>query len=230
VSAIDAIKRAPRWTWYVVGGVGIGAIAIKTWQGRDAEEGEATTADGTPIGDRYPGTTQPATTGGSPPGVIVPPIITGGDGGSISEIGAVLSGMVGGVITDLSGLVGTAIDANQQSQSQWIGTMGEIQSNWINNLPMLINAGSPPQPVAVNPPVVNVTVTPPAAPPQQQQQASPCPAGFPKRSTKDGRCYKEVQSCEKYTTGADKGKKYLKKGHQYADGTYQHVQNIKGGC
>lgn len=220
MSALDAIKRAPRWTWYIAGGVGLGTVAIKLYQNRDAEDPEVNAGSGATVGDGAPGTVTPATTGSSPPGVIVPPIVMGGDGNSIGEIGAAFAAMVGGTITDLTDLTGRAIDANaaanqqwigafQDSNTTWVGHFGDSNASWIGALSglngqfidALAAAGNAPQPVAQNPTPVIVNVTPPpsaavAAPPSaapsKPKPPNPEYPFYQEVGTRAGRWYKIV--------------------------------------
>jgi hypothetical protein len=205
MSAFDAIKRAPRWTWYIAGGVGLGSIAIRLYQNRDAEDAAVASGDGATAGDYGTGTTTPATTGSSPPGVIVPPIIMGNDGGSASDLGAAFAGLVGGTIDDLTQLAGRSIDAQYASNQQWIGAVQESNTSWVGSfgaanqqwIGALAQAGSAPQPVAQNPTPVVVNVAPAPAPavaaPVKGTPAAP--AGYPHKSARGW--YK----CEKQKNG-----------------------------
>lgn len=207
MAALDALKRAPRWTWYIAGGVGLGAVAIRVYNGRDADDADVSAGDGSTVGDSTPGTVYPGTTGSSPPGVIVPPIITGGDGGSASDLGAAFAGLIGGTITDLTGLVGMTIDAQGAATQTWIGAMSDNTNTWISAwqadrgefLKAIAEAGSRPLPVAQNPTPVVVNVAPPpaapvAAPPAPTKPKPPNPAYpfFQEVGPRAGQWYKVV--------------------------------------
>lgn len=72
----NSIKRAPKWTWYTATGLGLGAVAIKFYQNRGGKQDQPITNE---IGSEV-GSLQGTTSGGTPPGVIVPPVILGGSG------------------------------------------------------------------------------------------------------------------------------------------------------
>jgi hypothetical protein len=223
MSAVDALKRAPKWTWFVVGGVGLGSVAIKMYQGRDAEAKAAAAGDGTPAGDAGGGTAYPTTTGGSPPGVIVPPIITGGDGGSIGDLGAAFAGLFGSTITDLSELTGRAIDANASNNGQWIDAFSQANQSWVGYfgqgnsqwIDALAAAGSAPQPVAQNPTPVIVNVTGPApaapvaSPPTARHAPNPEYPLYQETGSRAGHWYKVVLKDGKRYRWYDNGDKVL---------------------
>jgi hypothetical protein len=203
----------------VVGGVGVGAAAIKVWKGRDATPADKTASDAGTAADAYPGTGMPATTGSSPPGVIVPPIVMGGDGASASDLGAAFAGIIGGTITDLTGFMTTAIDAQSADTQTWIGAFQGNTDHWID---ALAAAGQAPAPVTVTPTPVNITVAAPPPAPVPAAPAPPAPAGngcppaFPHRSSHG--CYK----CTK-----DSGPNNSKWTHRYQDG---HIQGNNDQC
>lgn len=199
MSIVNTIKHAPRWTWYTIGGVVVGVGALRIYKDRAAPDPTAVAGDGTTTGDALSGSTQPATTGSSPPGVIVPPIITGSDGGSASDLGAAFAGLVGGTIGDLSDLLGTVVTGDQANLNAMIANQGQWTGQLID---ALAGAGSPPQPVHVNPSPVIVNMPPPPQPaphtPAPSHPAAPHPASsqcggeFPLHS--DRGCYKVVCS------------------------------------
>lgn len=192
MSIVDTVKHAPRWTWYTVAGVSLGAIGLKVWKGRAAGDTSQTAADGSTVGDTGSGSTQPATTGGSPPGVIVPPIITGGsDDGSTAAMA-----LIGGAFTDFTGLLGQVVSGDQQNISTLItgqqGTTDKV-------LDLLAGGGVAPQPVSIQPPPVNVVIqAPPAASVPAPQSAptkkpDPCTGEYPFQQTSGpnaGKCYR----------------------------------------
>lgn len=170
MSAIEHLKHLPRWTYLTAAGVSVGAIGIKLWKGRAAPDPTQTPSDGTSAGDAYSGSVQPATTGSSPPGVIVPPIITGGDGASASDLGAAFASLVGGTIDNLTGLVGTVLTGDQANMNALIGNQGAISLSAID---LLAGAGTPPQPVIVNPTPVVVNMPKPSTPPRVTNPPTP---------------------------------------------------------
>lgn len=152
---LKVLKRAPKWAWVTVAGVGIGAIAIKMYddRGDDAGVTEGTGPgvggeEGTVVGGGMAG-------GGGATGIIVPPVI------NQPNPDAMIPGLdlITGVVSDLS--------------AGWEALLGPIISNQaaINDVVVdaIANAGGPPGAVLGNPTPVTIPVTvtqapPPAAP------------------------------------------------------------------
>jgi hypothetical protein len=88
------VKRAPRWAWYIAGGVGLGAIAIRVWKGRDAEPSDSTSV--TSVGS-------PAATAAPSPVITPPVIIQGNDGSGAMESLAGMIGVFGGSFDNAQG-------------------------------------------------------------------------------------------------------------------------------
>lgn len=224
MSLVDTVKHAPRWTWYTVAGVTLGTIGLKVWKGRAVPAGTQTAADGSTVADQYSGSTQPATTGGSPPGVIVPPIITGGsDDGSTAAMA-----LLGGAFTDFTSLLGTVVTGDQQNLNTLITNQGQQSSQIID---LLAGAGQAPQPVSVQPPPVNVVVQAPPAAPVSAPPSAQCPPGYmynPANGPVGPRsCYKNCGHDECHG-----GKKSREHAHCYQDGSRQTVnwEVIGGKC
>lgn len=173
MSAMDSLKRAPRWTWYVVGGVGIGAGALRIWKGRAADPAKQTAADGSTVSDIQSGGVAPTTTGSSPPGVIIPPIITSDSGGdNASEMAGVFGTLFGGVFDDFTSLLGTVVAGDQANLATIIGGQQQVNEDIIAHL---ADAGPPPAPVMVNPSPVVVYVPPTPAPVTPHPPSAPPP-------------------------------------------------------
>lgn len=165
---VDTLKRAPKWAWVTVGGVTIGAVAIRTWQMRDKPPGEDGPAD--------PSATDSAVSvgGGAPgAGVIVPPVIipASDDGSSnlvplLTEIPAVYADVYGGAV----GLIPQLIE-------------------------QAANAGSPPPPGNI---IINVPPNQPAPAKPSPNAPIPgkCPPAFPHRNTRTQKCYKVCSHVE----------------------------------
>ena len=225
MSIMDTVKHAPRWTWYTVAGVGLGAVALKVYRGRAVPDGEQTATDGSTVGDTYSGSTQPATTGGSAPGVIVPPIITGGGDDGMSAAAAI----IGNAFTDFTGLLGTVVTGDQANLNTLINTQGEQSSHIID---LLAGGGVSPQPVSVQPPPVNVVVQAPPPPAVSAPPAARCPSSHPNYNPANGpvgpaSCF---QNC-----GHDEchgGRKSREHAHCYQNGSRQTTswEVIGGKC
>lgn len=87
MSLVDSVKRAPRWAWVTAAGLGIGAAGIKLWNGRDAEQSNATVGTQVDPITGYP--IAPTNSVANPVATIVPPVIIGNDGGdSMAGVGA----------------------------------------------------------------------------------------------------------------------------------------------
>lgn len=224
MTIVDSVKRAPRWAWITVGGVAIGAVAVRLYQNRDAEEAEQQAGSGSTVGDIYGGSTLPTTTGGGPPGgVVVPPIVL--PPASDSGLGDAFQ-MLGGIFTDFSGLLGTVVSGSQQNIADLINLQASNNEVWAD---LIASAGQSPPPVAQQPPVVtvNVPVSPPATPTPPPSSAPPsCPASFPNYNPARGpvgpaSCYK---NCGHDECGSN-GRIRRNHGHCYQNGSRTHVSN-----
>jgi LysM repeat protein len=179
---IERVKHLPRWSWYTAAGVSAGALALKLYKNRAAPDAVAQASSGDTVADGATGSVQPATSGGSPPGVIVPPVIMPSDGGTAGDIAGALSGLLGGVVDNMTGLVGGVVSGEQVNQGVLLGILGS-QSDIAGQV-LLANAGPPPVPVQVNPTPVIVQMPPPAKPPVAHPP--PKPKGpTPKPTTKN---------------------------------------------
>lgn len=172
MSFVQRIKTLPKWAWWTTGGVTIGAVALKVYGDRAKPDDTAVAGEGEPVGDTGPGYTQPATSGGSPPGVIVPPIITPGNADTASDVAGAIAGLFGGAFTDLTGLLGSVVSGQQANIDSLIGQHGQTNDAIID---LVAGAGGAPQPVAVTPTPVIVQAPPPAAPPVAAAPAAPKP-------------------------------------------------------
>lgn len=127
------VKKAPRWAWYTAGGLGLGAAAIKLYQHRGG--GTATDTTNTPAADI--GTTV-GTTGGTPPGVIVPPVILGGNAAD-PNVGV-------GPLQDLYvGAAGSLFSAWENLLGPVMGTQNQLLLGNADTISQIAMAGGPPQ-------------------------------------------------------------------------------------
>lgn len=200
------LKRAPRWAWYIAGGVGLGAVAVRVYKGRATDTPDTPSNDPTVAGS-------PLVTGAPSP-VIVPPVIMQGDsggGGNQPDI-SWLAGLLGTVSQSVDNAVGTIgglASGDQMLAGTAIAQTGQIATA------VIASGGGAPQPAIQAPPVVNVYM--PAATPTPRPVPTPvktCPASYPRlkagTAASPATCYK----CEK---AADKASKYPYV-HVYQDG------------
>lgn len=195
MNPIETLKHAPKWVWFATAGVGIGVVGIRIYRDRAAPAGTqtaSTVGDGTTVGS----------TGSSPTPVITPPVIIGGDSGSSADTAGILTAVAGiftPTIDDLTGLVGTTLNANSTDLNTFVSGVEGNNAQW---LAALASGGLAPQPAASQPAVVNVNVPAPAAVQAATATTSPnagtpapCPASHPNRSSHG--CYR----CEKQSNG-----------------------------
>lgn len=155
---LKAVKHAPRWAWFTVAGVGVGALAVRMFQNRATDSTDSTDVTDTtvPATDAYG---QAVTTSPSPVSTVVPSVVVASpsdEGGT--GIGEVVDAYVGG-ISDLIGNFGTITSALVGNQVDVNSTLAGTIPELVNaNIDALANAGSAPTKVA---PVV-VTVAAPA--------------------------------------------------------------------
>lgn len=200
----QTLKHAPKWAWYTVGGVCLGAAALKVWKGR-ATDSTTETTDATVSGTPVPVSSQP-----SP--VITPPvIIQSGDNGD----GGALAGMIGGFTTTFGDALTNAMNTiGGLAQGDQLLAAGAIAGNTDIAKAIIAQAGSAPQPVMQLPPV---QISTPIAPPPTPRPTPPpptCPASYPHHNPAEGpvsakSCYK----CDRTKTGS----KY-ENIHVYQDG------------
>lgn len=198
----QTIKKAPKWAWYTVGGVALGAVALRVWKGR-AVDTTTTTTDTTVSGTPTPVSSQP-----SP--VIVPPVILGGnndsgDGGAYAGIFDMFGGVITTAMTTISGLA----QGDQELATTTITGSQDISKA------ALAQAGGAPQPVSQLPPIQITTTSAPTPTPRATPVTTPkCPAAYPNYNAAEGpvgpkSCYK----CDKTKSGS----KY-ENIHVYQDG------------
>ncbi len=195
----QTLKRAPRWAWYIAGGVGLGAVAVRVYKGRATDTPDTPSNDPTVAGN-------PVTTGAPSP-VIVPPVImqSGDSNGNPPDTSwlAGIVGTVGGSLDNAIGIIGGIATGDQNLAAIAISQVGEIASG-----------GGAPQPVMQAPPIVNINM--PAATPTPRSTPTPvktCPASYPRMNgttPSPKTCYK----CEKAAT-TNKTYPYV---HVYQDG------------
>jgi hypothetical protein len=184
------------------------------YHNRAVPDGTQSASDGSTIGDTSPGSTQPLSTGGSPPGVIVPPIITGGDSGGAD----LLASVFGGAFTDFTNLLGIVVTGDQQNLNSLINNQGATTGALID---LMAGGGVAPQPVSQQPPPVNVVVQTPPAPTQATPQVATCPAAFGQYNPARGpvgpkSCFKDCGHEECHN-----GKKSREHAHCYQNGERQ---------
>lgn len=214
----NPLKNVPKWAWFVAAGVGVGGIALRTLQNRR----DAAAVEGGTSGTD-PSTGQPL--GTAPPGVIVPPVIMGGDGGGGEGSAALsdLSGVLGQGFSDVLATAGNLA----WTPAEISGLLTTVGSNTTDQLRAIIgSAGGAPQPASQVPTVINVTgpSSAPAAPSVPTPAAARCPTSFPLGSPPN--CYKDC----KHTDKDAKGKSYCNQGHCYQRGDRVHVRNTPGSC
>lgn len=178
------IKRAPKWTWYTAAGLGLGAVAIKFYQNRGGKEDQPITNE---VGSEI-GSLQGTTSGGTPPGVIVPPVIIGGSNPD-PNVGV-------GPLQDLF------VNAAQGVFGAWEAMVGPLQTTQssllmssTDTISQIALAGAAPQsvgtPVVSAPPIPQpapIAIVPRPAP--APVKVDPCVGEFPNLNEANGKCYK----------------------------------------
>jgi hypothetical protein len=195
MAATDALKRAPKWAWFTVGGVGLGALVIRVWQDRGAETEEST--DVATVGQPSSGVAP-----SSPTPVITPPVIIGNDGSGDNGALTQMLTMVGGSFDTLAGAVAGLAAGAQANTDTALGQTGGIANNAVSTIGNLATAilaggGAAPAPIMVNPtPVyVNVPAAPAPSPAVPTPPPDPCRGEYPFQATtgpRRGMCYKIV--------------------------------------
>jgi hypothetical protein len=199
----NTLHRAPRWAWYVGGGVGLGALAIGVYQRRaqDIPAPEDTSNDAQVIGGRPGGSAAP-----SP--VITPPVIIqpNSDGPDFTGMFAVF----GDALNAAVGNVGQLAQGDQGLAITSVNTIGQLAGGAQEIARQAVaNAGQAPASLAT-PVVVNV---PTATTPAVVAKSAKCPAEFPKWNAAEGAPGKG--SCYKCVKGTQKGYPFE---HVYQDG------------
>lgn len=216
-----SVKRAPKWAWFTVAGVGVGAIAIKVYNKRDAEP----STDTGELGGSGVTTASP-----SPTPVLVPPVVIGGGGGSAdTDANAVINLFSTGMQQLIEGwqTVWGPVQANDQAI---IGTILTGQQGITDAVASAIaTAGLPPGPAISNPsPVMTAPGTGPVAIGSSPQPPTPqpkCPANYPHLDSDGQGCYQH----EKHTTKVN-GKTYCDRGYRFKDGTFRRLSRSPGAC
>lgn len=183
-----SLKKVPRWTWYVTGGVIIGTGAIRLYQNRTTADTEETDTGGS--------TTAAAAGYGygaiSSGGVIVPPVIAPDDTGSGDPSAATTTDLAGAFIGGFGDIANGLFTLVDDSQNNSAATTGML-------IDALANAGSNPAAqttqVAATAAPAKVAKSKGASKPAQQT----CKEMFPNYPRHDGTkgqpsersCYKE---------------------------------------
>lgn len=175
MDALKGLKRAPKWTWYIVAGIGLGGVAITILKGRQAKTDAAPITDGTDPGVGLNPSPQP--------GIVVPPVIIPSDSSDpmagvlplqelyISSIGQVVAGWQD-VANGWQQVYTPVLNQLGSQNDQLIGLLGgSVQQN--NQIIGAI-AQAGPAPQAVQTPLQ----LPPPPPP-------PAPAAASRTHTKD---------------------------------------------
>lgn len=155
---LNAVKRAPKWAWWTVAGVGVGVGALKLWGNRTTADGDTPADTGATVDEMGNPTYGPS--GGST-GVIVPPVIIPNDtsdqsGTGLGDLQALyLSGVattIGQMTEGYQMVLGKSMEVTDQSMgitdqvggllSQTVGALQDIASQKI----ALAGGGSAPQP------------------------------------------------------------------------------------
>jgi hypothetical protein len=205
----QSIKRAPKWAWYIVGGVAIGAAGIRVWKGRATDTTDTTDTTQTDTQGAPQGTAQP-----SP--VIVPPVITQGDtgdNGALADMTGTFAGTIGSSFDNMVNVISGLTAGDQAIASQATGSLEEISKT------LLANGGSAPKPVTQVGPVQTVTKTvakptPRATPHTVTLPAeAKCPAPFPRHNAAKGK--PSAKSCYRCQQNAGKNRKQYPWIHHY---------------
>ena len=213
------VKKAPKWAWYTVGGVALGAGALRIWKSRTT----SSSADSTTANDATPNTSDMGnlnygTAGASPSGVIVPPVIVSG-GGSSDQGGTGLA--------DLQGTYLGGVDALLASFQGLFDSVGGLVVDQNGSIIDLATAGSAPLP-ASSQPVVVATPTPVPAPSpapspvatgsssQPTTTSAACPGSYPHHNPKNGSPSKK--SCFKIDCRKKSEWHVYQDGHEVHDG------------
>lgn len=180
MAVADTIKRAPKWAWYTVGGVTLGAIGIRLWKGRDAPTDTETVAESDAVGN--PAWQSP---GGGASGVIVPPVIIPSQGDPLAGVSE-LQGLYVGAVDSLIGEWGNVYGPIAGLLPSLIPTPDEYMG--------LIQAGAGiarETPVVVAPPVAQPAPAPAPTPgPGPARLIRTCGTSY----NQNGNCrYKKVQ-------------------------------------
>jgi len=194
LSLATTVKRAPKWAWYTVAGVTVGAVGVKLYRNRTTTAAQDATSQADQAAND-PGNYSYGAGGVS--GVIVPPVIippADSSGDAAGLLGSVLGG-----VSDLTGLVlgsvETLIGPTQEAQQGLVDTSIDTLSTLA-----LMNAGSPPTPQQNGMPPISTPVPAPApaptAPIIPQGSSSvtlyQCPSGYPNYNDARKDCYKVV--------------------------------------
>lgn len=147
----DSLKHAPKWTWYTAAGLSLGAIGVRLYKNRGGIQNQPITNQaGAEIGS-----VQGTTGGGTPPGVIVPPVIIGGTNPD-PNVGV-------GPLQDLF------VNAASNVFHAWEAMVGPLQTSQssllmgtVDTISQLALAGGAPQSVGI--PVVSAAPIPQPAP------------------------------------------------------------------
>lgn len=166
MSIVDSVKRAPRWAWLTAAGVGIGAGAIKLYRDRAAPPAEVVSGEVVDGGALPVGTAAGSSAGY--PGVVVPPVIIGGNG---DDPGAASVGVLGDIFGGFAALVAQLSGGDQGIIQTQTETIGDALTG------LIANAGGPPGQTVQNPtPVVINLPAPQPAPVALPTAGAPRPA------------------------------------------------------
>lgn len=225
----SGFKRAPRWAWYVVAGVGLGGAAIQLYRRRgertEALQGEIVEGD---ANGQYVGNNP------SPmPGIVVPPVIIPQQ--QTDQFAGVLPlqelyiGAVGDIIQgwqDVAGGWREVYDPIMGQNQQLIDLLGGSFQQSNEAILSIATAGGSP----------SATPSPVAAQPQAPQVAAPaptCPPNFPNGTP--GNCYAQCGHDECHCEGSGKNRKcWTRREHAHCRQNGQRVvvsfDKIRDGC
>lgn len=213
----SSIKKAPKWAWYVAGGVGLGAVAIQVYKRRAVDTPDANSASsgadtiGTPSGGSA-----------APSPVITPPVIVSPGDNSPDFTG--MFAVFGDALNNAVSTVSQLAQGDQGITQSTIGGAFDFARDVIANAGQApAPAVSLPTPVVVQPPTANTpAVVTPAA----------CPSAFPNHNAAKGApssasCYANCGHDECHG-----GKKSREHAHCYQNGSRQTVswEVIGGRC
>lgn len=174
----SSIKRAPKWAWYVSGGLALGVLGIEVYKRRAADTPS-------PTDTTNAATVAGAATGSAAPSPVITPTVTVQPSSDPTDFAGIFDTLTGAITSGMATIGGLA--AGDQSIAQTaIGTTGDVARD------VIANAGQAPVPATQQPSIV---VNVPGPTPAVGHTPAVCPSSFPHRSSRG--CYR----CEAHGSG-----------------------------